>query len=109
MHGDTLYLLQPLQHASPAGPAGRLALGEPWSGPEGTLELVESQSDPAIDESWLTGGLDVRFRCGGERLKIAKGHHRRKLKKLLAGGSRRALDAATDPVAVPRRGARRRG
>ena len=69
-----LYLMPP-QAVSAASASGRVSCDEPWSGPEGRLELVPGAGPVCIPESWARTGLELRFRVGGERLRArATGH-----------------------------------
>jgi tRNA(Ile)-lysidine synthase len=80
---DRLYFLPDLQ-AMPGSPGEKLLpSGDPVSlGPGlGSLSLVESARglDPAI----ASQGLDIRFRAGGEGIRISEEGPTRKLKKLM--------------------------
>lgn len=79
---EALHLGAPLEPGSPPDYAARLAIGEQWVGPEGKLELVRARAADGVPESWLTEGLALRFRAGGERFRPRGGQHRRSLKHL---------------------------
>ncbi|HSG65738.1 MAG TPA: tRNA lysidine(34) synthetase TilS [Gammaproteobacteria bacterium] len=84
VYGGYLYLMAELLPPSSTGEGGMLGPCTPWIGPEGRLELCEASSagtPAALPETWIDAGLSVRFRTGGERLRL-RGHHR-ELKKLL--------------------------
>lgn len=83
VYGDRLYLMAELAPPTTRRPAGRVRPGQPWSGPEGRIELVAAADGPALPDAWAREGLDVRFRAGGERLKLYGAAHHRPLKKLL--------------------------
>jgi len=86
VHGDHLYLMAEVLPRPRAASPAKLRPGQPWSGPEGRLELIETDIEPggaALPDAWVREGLSVRFRAGGERLKPAGSAHRRKLKTLL--------------------------
>lgn len=75
-----LYLL------GPGGPQvsapGPLGLGRPWQGGVGTL-VLESEPGQGIASHWLKDGLQVRFRKGGERIRLVGAGHRRAVKDLM--------------------------
>jgi tRNA(Ile)-lysidine synthase len=77
-----LYLLGPLAQASPRGYSARLAKDASWSGPEGRVALVPAADDDGLPESWLDGGLTMRFRGGGERFRPRGREHHHTLKHL---------------------------
>ncbi len=83
-YADTVYLMPPLG-ADPADPQERLCPGgaalELGAG-LGKLRLVESGGG-GLDPGIAGPGLQVRFREGGEAIRIAADGSRRKLKKLL--------------------------
>jgi tRNA(Ile)-lysidine synthase len=66
---EALHLGAPLPSASPPDYAAQLAVGESWAGPEGRIELVPTVGNGGVPESWLAGGLALRFRAGGERFR----------------------------------------
>jgi len=103
IHRDRLYLLartdshrgDPLAGDAEPGPqsaterlrsgAARVSATDPWHGPEGRLVLEPDTSTAAVGlpESWARGGLEVRFRQGGERFKPVGAAHHRTLKAWL--------------------------
>jgi tRNA(Ile)-lysidine synthase len=80
-----LYLGVPLPPASAPRLRIKLARGQGWQGPEGCVELVPAgeSSGPALPDAWLTAGLELRFRVGGERFHPAGHPHSRPLKQWL--------------------------
>jgi tRNA(Ile)-lysidine synthase len=82
---DTLYLVSPLGPRSGSKHRGRVAPEQPWSGPEGRVELIADgdAEAPGLPESWVRDGLELRFREGGERFKPLRARYSRALKKLL--------------------------
>ena len=71
-----LHLMAPLPAASAPDYVARLAAGRSWSGPEGAVALVPADGPDGLPESWLDGGLTLRFRGGGERFRPrGRGHH----------------------------------
>jgi tRNA(Ile)-lysidine synthase len=73
---EALYLLAPLPPPSPPDYAASVAIGAAWSGGEGKVAVVRARDDDGLPESWLTRGLTLKFRGGGERFKPhGRGHH----------------------------------
>lgn len=73
---EALYLLAPLPPLSPPGYEAAVVIGAAWSGSEGQVAVVRARGDEGLPESWLTRGLTLRFRGGGERFKPhGRGHH----------------------------------
>lgn len=86
VYGGKLYLMAELPQASLPDARGAIGPDAPWVGPEGRLELEAvsaGQEALAIPDQWIRGGLSVRFRAGGERLRPSGDAHHRELKKLL--------------------------
>lgn len=77
-----LYLLPPLPAPPSADTVLRWTATKPLALPLGMLELEAAQSGRGL--AWEEGAvLEVRFRRGGERLRLAGAAHSRPLKKLL--------------------------
>jgi tRNA(Ile)-lysidine synthase len=73
---EALYLLAPLRPPSPPDYEAPVAIGAAWSGSEGQVAVVRARGADGLPESWLTRGLTLRFRGGGERFKPhGRGHH----------------------------------
>ena len=65
-----LYLLPTLPAWNARAEFGLLP-GRPWQGVPGRLELTPATDAAGLPDSWVQGGLRVRFRRGGERLRGA--------------------------------------
>ncbi len=73
---EALHLLAPLAPPSPPELEASVAIGAGWSGSEGRVAVVRARGADGLPESWLTRGLTLRFRGGGERFKPrGRGHH----------------------------------
>ena len=71
-----LYLQAPLPPPSPPDYEAPVAIGAAWSGSEGQVAVVRAHGADGLPESWLSRGLTLRFRGGGERFKPhGRGHH----------------------------------
>lgn len=76
-----LHLLAPLPRVS--APEYRVELGRGgWSGPEGVVAFAPAHDGSGLPESWLDGGLTLRFRGGGERIRPRGRDHHHSLKHL---------------------------
>jgi len=51
-----------------------------WTGPEGELAFVPAGGEAGLPEAWFDEGLTLRFREGGERLRLLDRAHRQSLK-----------------------------
>jgi tRNA(Ile)-lysidine synthase len=82
---ESLYLLDPgWEHG--VGEAGQAILPGQWldlGPPRGRLSVALTTRDGGIAASLVQTGLQVRFRSGGERLRLAGQAHHRDLKRLL--------------------------
>jgi tRNA(Ile)-lysidine synthase len=71
-----LHLLAPLPPPSPPDYEGSVGIEAGWRGSEGQVAVVRASDGDGLPESWLTHGLTLRFRGGGERFKPhGRGHH----------------------------------
>ena len=82
VYREALHLLAPLPPASPRGYAAPLTPASSWVGPEGRLTLAPGREGDGLPQSWLDGGLTVRFRGGGERFRPRGRDHHHSLKHL---------------------------
>jgi tRNA(Ile)-lysidine synthase len=82
IYRGALHLMAPLPPPSAAGTSGLLTVGAPWSGAEGRVELVPARDGGGLPQSWLAGGLALRFRSGGERFRPRGRDHHHSLKDL---------------------------
>jgi tRNA(Ile)-lysidine synthase len=80
---ERLYRMAALPPASSPGFATPLDKRGRWVGPEGELEFEPLGAGPGLPESWLDGGLTLRFRGGGEVFKPLARAHNRSLKHWL--------------------------
>jgi tRNA(Ile)-lysidine synthase len=78
-----LYLMAALPTASGRSFAAPLDKRGRWIGPEGELRFEPLDAGPGLPESWLDGGLTLRFRGGGELFKPLARAHNRSLKHWL--------------------------
>ena len=83
VYRDHLYLLAPLSPPSGADHCALLGRDGRWSGPEGEIVLEPADSAAGLPESWLDGGLALRFRAGGEQFQPLDQRHRQPLKRWL--------------------------
>jgi len=81
VYREHLYLAVPLVAASSSDSSAVLGRHGRWSGPEGEIVLEPAGSAPGLPESWLTGGLTLRFRAGGEQFQPLDRRHRQPLKR----------------------------
>jgi len=79
VYRQRLYLMVPWLPPAHSQP-GRVSCAQPWVGPEGRLELVPGPGAVSLPESWARGGLELRFRSGGERLRKSATRHSISLK-----------------------------
>jgi tRNA(Ile)-lysidine synthase len=82
IYRGALHLMTPLPPPSAARVSGLVAVGAPWSGAEGRVELVAASDGRGLPQSWLAHGLALRFRSGGERFKPQGRAHHHSLKDL---------------------------
>jgi tRNA(Ile)-lysidine synthase len=81
-----LYLSAPLVPASAHDHCAVLGLHDRWSGPEGEIAFEPAGSAAGLPESWLEGGLTLRFRAGGEQFQPLDRRHRQPLKRWFQEG-----------------------
>ena len=72
-----------LPAASARGFAARLDKAHRWTGPEGELKFEPLGAGLGLPESWLDGGLTLRFRSGGEDFRPLERARSRPLKRWL--------------------------
>jgi tRNA(Ile)-lysidine synthase len=82
IYRGALHLMAPLPPPSAAGARGAVAVGAPWAGAEGRVELVPAHDGRGLPQSWLVHGLALRFRSGGERFRPQGRDHHHSLKDL---------------------------
>ncbi len=82
VYREALYLLAPLPLSSPTDYTARVAVDEPWTGPEGSVELAPAPEGSGLAQSWIEEGLTLRFRTGGERFRPHGRAHHHSLKAL---------------------------
>jgi tRNA(Ile)-lysidine synthase len=81
-----LYLSLPVAPASAHDYAAVLGPHDRWSGPEGEVAFERAENAPGLPESWLAGGLTLRFRAGGEEFQPLDRRHRQPLKRWFQEG-----------------------
>lgn len=81
VYEDRLYLLVPVEAATSAA---ELCLGQVWRGGAlGELSFEPADTGAGLPDAWVRGGLEIRFRTGGERFKPLDRAHSRPLKQWL--------------------------
>lgn len=86
VYRQCLYLSALLAPASVPNYSAVLVAGDRWSGPEGEIAFAPAGSEPGVPESWLAGGLTLRFRGGGEQFQPLDRRHRQPLKRWFQEG-----------------------
>tara|TARA_B100001250_G_scaffold414562_1_gene453899 strand:+ start:2030 stop:3364 length:1335 start_codon:yes stop_codon:yes gene_type:complete len=82
---DILYLFKPIDDVS-SNNIGVISKGKKWISPLGELYL-EKTSGSGIPDSWVNKGLEIRFREGGEKIKLINTHQHKTLKNLFQSKS----------------------